>query len=153
MISVQYSVFSAQNSVFSVQCSVFSVQCSVFSVQCSVFCVQCSVSHVSCSIVIVHCSVLSAQCSVLNALLSEFIALCTPIQYTVVQSIELQGNRGAPKSRQNSSGTGISKFARAVTLATVYLTAITAKVVHRRRQHFSLEHPFCRGIFSINKHL
>ena len=44
------------------------------------------------------------------------------IQNTVVQSIELQGNRGGTgKSRQNSSGTGIAKFAGAAPLITVQI--------------------------------
>ena len=41
----------------------------------------------------------------------------TPIQNTVVQSIELQGKRGGTgKSRQKSRGTGIAKLARAAPL-------------------------------------
>ena len=67
----------------------------------------------------VQFSLFSAQCSVLNALLSEFIALCTPIQYTVVESIKLQGNWGAPKSRRNRSGTEIAKLAGAAPLIRV----------------------------------
>ena len=45
------------------------------------------------------------------------------IQNAVVQSIELQGDRcGTSKSRQNSRGTGIAKFAGAAPLMTVQLT-------------------------------
>ena len=45
------------------------------------------------------------------------------IQNTVVQSIELQGNRcGTGKCRQNSKGTGIAKVAGAAPLMTVQLT-------------------------------
>ena len=48
------------------------------------------------------------------------------IQNTVVQSIELQGNRcGTGKSRQNSTGTGIAKFAGAAPIVKVQLTANT----------------------------
>ena len=47
----------------------------------------------------------------------------SPIQNTVVQSIELQGNRcGTDKSRQNSRGTGRAKFAGTTLLMTVKLT-------------------------------
>ena len=46
-----------------------------------------------------------------------------PIKNTVVQSIELQGNRcGTGKSRQNSRGTDIAKFAGAALLMTVQFT-------------------------------
>ena len=46
------------------------------------------------------------------------------IQNTVVQSIELHGNRcGTGKSRQNSRGTGIAKLVDAAPLMTVQLTA------------------------------
>ena len=57
--------------------------------------------------------------------------LYKPIKNTVVQSIELQGNRGGTgKSRQNSRGTGIAKLAGAAPLMTDQLTAITgAKMV------------------------
>ena len=48
------------------------------------------------------------------------------IQNTVVQTIELQGNRGGTgKSRQNSSDTGIAKFAGATPLTTVQLIVNT----------------------------
>ena len=61
-------------------------------------------------------------------LISESITevFVEPIQNTVVQSIELQGNRGGTgKSPQNSSGTGIAKFAGAAPLMTVQMTANT----------------------------
>ena len=49
-----------------------------------------------------------------------------PIQNTVVQSIELQGNRGGTgKSPQNSSCTGIAKFAGAAPVMIVQLTVNT----------------------------
>ena len=49
--------------------------------------------------------------------------LSDTIQNTVVQSIELQGNRCCTgKSFQNSRGTGIAKFAGAAFLMTVQLT-------------------------------
>ena len=62
----------------------------------------------------------------------------------VVQSIELQGNRGGTgKCRQNSRGTGMAKLAGAAPLMTVQLTAITgaevvppAKVVPPRRHPY-----------------
>ena len=51
---------------------------------------------------------------------------CSPpptIQNTVVQSIELQGDRcSTGKSRQNGRGTGIAKFDGAAPLMTVQLT-------------------------------
>ena len=48
------------------------------------------------------------------------------IQNTVVQSVELQGNRGGTgKSRQNSSGTKLVKFAGAASLMTVQVTTNT----------------------------
>ena len=84
--------------------------------------------------------------------------MCHAIQNTVVQSIELQGNRGGTgKSRQNSRGTGIAKLASAAPLMTVQLTAITgaevvppAIVVPPRRHHFSWRHPYsyCQGVYS-----
>ena len=53
------------------------------------------------------------------------ILLTKSIQNTVVQSIELQGNRsGTSKSRQNSRGTGIA-FASGILLMTVELTDMT----------------------------
>ena len=49
------------------------------------------------------------------------------MQNTVVQSVDLQGNRwGTDMSRQNSRGNGISKFAGAAPLMTVQLTDNTA---------------------------
>ena len=48
--------------------------------------------------------------------------LADPIQNTVVQSNELQGNRGGTgNTRQNSQGTGIAKLAGAAPLITVHL--------------------------------
>ena len=49
--------------------------------------------------------------------------LYKPIQNTVVQSIELQGNRcGTGKSRQKSRVTGIAKFGGGAPLMTVQFT-------------------------------
>ena len=63
-----------------------------------------------------HCFTATLQCTGLH---------CT-IQNTVVQSIELQGNKGGTsKSCQNSSGIGIPKFVGSAPLMTVQLTANT----------------------------
>ena len=61
-------------------------------------------------------------CKVFSVL---FVSEFSPIQHNVVQSIELQQNKGASKSQENSSCTGIAKFAGVFPIITVPVTAIT----------------------------
>ena len=71
------------------------------------------------------------------------------MQNTVVQSVDLQGNRwGTGMSRQNSRANGISKFAGAAPLMTVQLTDNTgvAQVKDVLKWCFQLKWCLCRDI-------